>query len=101
MNPLFAWQMLCLRTAETMLASSQVIAHRTRRNNTPAQLFEMGNEKVQAAMESSHALARHWIAMSGREAITVWNAWPQMLSRGLAPYHSRARKNARSVRRIR
>jgi hypothetical protein len=101
MNPLFAWQLFGLRVAETLVASSQVIAHRTRRNNTPAQIFEMGNEKMQAAMESSHAMARHWMSMSGREATTVMNAWPHMLAMSLAPFHSRARKNARRIRRIR
>jgi hypothetical protein len=101
MNPVFAWQMFGLRVAETLVASSHVIAHRTRRNNTPAQLFEMGNEKVQAAMESSHALARHWMAMSGREPMSVLNAWPHMLASSLAPFHSRARRNARRFGRTR
>jgi hypothetical protein len=98
MNPLFAWQMLGFRVAETLLASSHVISHRTQRQNTPAQLFEMGNEKVQAAMESSHALTRHWMSMAGRDPLDVWAAWPKMLASGLAPFHTRAKKNARRVR---
>ena len=101
LNPLFAWQMLGFRVAETMVASSHVISHRTQRQNSPAQLFAMGNEKVQAAMEASHALTRHWMSMAGRDPLDVWAAWPKMLASGLAPFHSRVKKNARRVRTIR
>lgn len=101
LNPLFAWQMLGLRMAETLVASSHVISHRTGRNNTAAQLFEMGSEKVQAALESSHAVSRHWMALSGRDPLAVWSAWPQMLSSGFAPFHARATRNARRIRRPR
>lgn len=86
--------------AETMVASSRVISHRTRRHNNNAELFEMGSEKLSAALESSHALARHWMRLSGRDPLAVWNAWPHLLSSGLAPFHARATRNARrSVRR--
>ncbi len=98
LNPLFAWQALGLRTAETMVASSRVISHRTQRQNTPAQILEMSSEKVHAAMESSHALTRHWMALSSRGPMAVWIAWPRMLAGGLAPYHARARKNARRAK---
>ncbi|MGZ5583815.1 MAG: hypothetical protein ACXWF2_12000 [Usitatibacter sp.] len=101
LNSLLAWQALGLRVAETMLASTQVIAHRTRRRNEPAQLFEMGNEKVQAAMESSHALARQWMSLSRRSPAALWTAWPNVLASGLAPFHARATKNARRATRAR
>ena len=91
--------MLGLRMAETMVASSHVISHRTQRHNNAAELFEMGAEKVAAALESSHALARHWMAMSGRDPMALWHAMPQVLSSSLAPFHSRAKRNARRFRR--
>ena len=94
-----AWQRLGLRVAETMVASSRVISHRTQRQNNHAELFEMGSEKVSAALESSQALARHWMRLSGRDPLAVWYAWPKMLASGLKPYHARATRNARrSVR---
>ena len=53
----FAWSNLGLQWMEMMAASSHVIAHRTSRNNTPAQLFHMGNEKVLASIEAASAMA--------------------------------------------
>ena len=94
---LLAWQRLGLRMAETMVASSRVISHRTQRQNSHAQLFEMGSEKVSAALESSQALARHWARLSGRDPLAVWNAWPHMLASGLKPFHSRVKANARRI----
>ena len=101
LNSLFAWQSLGLAMAETLLASSQVIAHRTNRSNGAAQLFEMGSEKVQAAFESSNALARQWTALSRRSPAYAWVAWPHLLASGLAPFHARATKNARRLARAR
>jgi hypothetical protein len=86
--------------AETMAASSHVISHRTRRQNSAAQLFEMGSEKVLAAMESSHAMSRHWIAMP-HHPLAMWAAWPGMLASGLAPFHRRVTSNARLASRRR
>ena len=99
LNPLFAWQKLGVRVAETMVASSHVISHRTRRQNNAAELFDMGAEKVEAALESSQALARHLMAMSGRDPMALWRAMPHMLTSSLAPFHARARRNARRFRR--
>lgn len=101
LDSLFAWQSLGLTIAETLLASSQVIAHRTSRSNNAAQLFEMGSEKVQAALQSSNALARQWAALSRRSPSAAWMAWPRLLASGLAPFHARATKNARRVSRQR
>lgn len=100
-NSLLAWQSLGLIMTETLLASSQVIAHRTSRQNNAAQLFEMGSEKVQAALESTNALARQWAALSTRSPVAAWNAWPSMLASGLAPFHARATRNARRAARLR
>ena len=98
LDPLYGWQMLGIRMAETMVASSHVISHRTQRQNNAAQLFEMGAEKVQAALESSHAMSRHMIALSGRDPFAVWSAMPMLLASGLAPFASRAKRNARRIR---
>jgi hypothetical protein len=84
-----------VQAAEMMAASARVIHHRTNRRNTPAQLFEMGNEKVQAAIESSHAMARHWLAMQGRAGTVPWSQWAGLLASGLTPFHARALRNAR------
>lgn len=92
-----AWQRLGLRMAETMVASSRVISHRTQRQNSNAQLFEMGSEKVSAALESSQALARQWMRLSGRDPMAVFYAWPDVLASGLKPFHSRAKRNARRI----
>jgi hypothetical protein len=101
MNPFLEWQSLGLRMAETMVASSHVISRRTGRHNSAAQLFEMGSEKVLAAMESSHAMSRHCLALAGRDPLAMWTAWPAMLASGLAPYHTRVTRNSRRFRRSR
>jgi hypothetical protein len=91
-----------LRTAEMLVASAQVINHRSRRRNNAADLFEMGNEKVQAAMESGHAMTRHWLAMSpGSSVPALSKHWAALLTSGLMPFHSRARRNARRSKRRR
>jgi hypothetical protein len=100
-DPLFPWGTLALRTAEMMLASVHVIGHRTTRRNNPAQLFEMGNEKVQAAIESSHAMTRQWLNMQGRSGIAFWNQWAKLLASGLMPFHARALRNSRRATRRR
>jgi phosphoribosylformylglycinamidine (FGAM) synthase-like enzyme len=82
-----------------MAASGQVIAHRSRRANTQAQLFEMGSEKVEALVASSNAMARHMLASSTpASAAAAWEAWARLLTAGMAPFHARARRNARSGR---
>ena len=82
-----------------MAASAAVIHHRTNRRNSPAQLFAMANEKAQATVESSHAMARHWLAMNPRDGLHAWQQWATLLARGMAPYHARALRNARRARR--
>jgi hypothetical protein len=95
----FAWSRLGLQWMEMMSASAQVISHRTRRRNTPAQLFTMGSEKVEAAVASSNAMARHLMGVPPSSALAAWDAWARMLASGMGPYHARARSNARSTRR--
>lgn len=101
MNAALAWGDLGLKWMEMMAASGQVISHRARRRNSPAQLFEMGNEKAQAAIESSHAMARQLMAFPSGGPLATWAAWTRLLASGVAPYHARAVRNARSPRRRR
>jgi hypothetical protein len=98
-NPFMAWQRLGFRAAETLIASTHVISHRTQRQHTPAQIFEMGSEKVLAAMKSSQAVAGHCIRLAGRDPFAFWAAWPRVLASGLAPFHARAMRNARALSR--
>lgn len=95
------WATLAFRAAETLAASAQVIQHRAGRSNSPAQLFEMGNEKLRAAVDSSHAMTRHWLAMRDTSPLGFPQQWGALLASGLAPYHARARKNARRATRRR
>jgi hypothetical protein len=91
----FAWATLGLKWVEMMAASSQVIAHRTRRRNTPAQLFTMGSEKVEATLESYNAVLRHAMVTPPSNALAAWDAWARLLASGMAPFHARATRNAR------
>ena len=99
MNAAFAWNTLGLQWIEMMAASGQVIAKRTRRSPTPAQLFNMGSEKVAAALESSNAMARQLSGFPTHDPMAMWDAWARVLASGVAPYHARAVRNARSRRR--
>lgn len=97
-DPFLAWAQVGLRTLEMLAASAHVIHHRARRRNSPAQLFEMGNEKVQAAIESSHAIARHWLALHGGAKPSP-NHWAALMATAVAPFHARALGNSRRMRR--
>jgi hypothetical protein len=94
-----AWTMLGLRWMETLAASTQVVAHRTSRVNTPAQWFAMGHEKVDAALEASSAMTRQMARFPVSNAFAAWHAWPNLLMAVLAPYHSRTTRTARRRRR--
>jgi hypothetical protein len=93
-----AWSSLGLKWMEMMAASSQVIAHRSRRLKTPVQLFTMGSEKVEAMLESSNAMARHMMAAPPSSALAACEAWARLLASGMAPFHARATRNARRRR---
>ena len=93
-----AWSTLGFKWWETMAASSRVIARRTRRKPTPARLLRMGSEKMEAAFESSNAMAQKMIGFPVQDPMTMWGAWARVLASGLAPYHSRVTRNARPPR---
>ena len=94
-DPFLGWGALGLKTLEMMAASSGVIQHRTNRKNSAAQWFEMGNEKIQAAIEASHAMTRQWMRMGVQPGPAQWAA---LYASALAPFHSRAVANARRSR---
>ena len=93
-----SWMSLGLRWTETMAASSHVIARRTRRKPTPAQLMRMGSEKAEAAFASSNAMARAMVGFPLHDPMAIWGAWARVLSSGMAPYRSRAVRNSRARR---
>ena len=74
-----------MRTSEMLLASAEVIAHRTARMSTAgiqpdphdsAEFTLMGQEKVDAALECAGALARHATQGSWTQATRAWqDAW--------------------------
>lgn len=84
---------------QMMAASAQAFAHRTGRANTAPQLFEMGSEKMLAAMESWNAMARRALVLPSASLPAMWGAWARMLSGGMTPYRARAVRNARAARR--
>jgi hypothetical protein len=74
-HPLSIWTELAFKTGEMMLASAQVIGHRTGRmakagpapNARDRREFAlMGHEKVEAARESSQAIATRLLNMNQR-----------------------------------
>ncbi len=94
-----AWSTLGLKWMEMMAASGQVIARRARRRNTPVQLYTMGSEKVEAIVESSSAMLRHFMAAPPTSALAAWEAWARLFTSGMAPFHARATRNARRGKR--
>lgn len=73
MNPFLAWGELAAKTSEMMMASAQVIQHRTGRmaaaGPTPSlrdqrEFTLMGKEKIEAMAESTQAMALQMMAMN-------------------------------------
>ena len=71
--PLMLWSDLAMKTLEMMLASAQVIGHRSRRmalagpapNARDRREFAlMGQEKIEAGAQSAQAMAAHMVSMS-------------------------------------
>jgi hypothetical protein len=72
-NPLTLWTGLALKTGEMMMASAQVIGHRTARiasaGAAPSlrdrrEFALMGREKLEAATESAQAIATHMFSLN-------------------------------------
>lgn len=94
-----AWTSLGLQWMEMMAASSQVIARRTSRKPTASQWMHMGSEKGRAALASGGAMAGKMATLPLHDPMAMWAAWARVLSSGVAPYRSRAVRNARRRRR--
>jgi hypothetical protein len=85
-NPFRSWAALAWKTGETMLASGQVIRHRSQRllaaghypsANDRREFALMGQEKIAAAAESSQALALSGVRISQQLSAI---AFEQMIS---------------------
>jgi hypothetical protein len=85
-NPLLPWTELAMKTGEMMLASAQVISHRTTRmaqagpmpNERDRREFTlMGQEKLDAAAASAQAMALRMVSANQQFAAT---AFQQMMS---------------------
>jgi len=111
-NPFLLWTNLAFRTGEMMLASAQVIGHRTKRfalaGPTPSARNErefalMSTEKVAAAAESAQAMALSMIRLNQQFGTLAFN---QMLTGAsamisLASSRTTAQSVARQARLVR
>jgi hypothetical protein len=95
-NPYTAWAEVAMKTGEMMLASAQVIGHRTGRmasaGASPSlrdrrEFSRMGMEKVEAASESAWAMGQHLSAMNAQLGLQAWkdlcdagSAWMSLAS---------------------
>lgn len=112
--PFVVWNELAMKTGEMMLASAQVISHRTHRmaqagaipNARDRREFTlMGQEKVEAAQESALAMGSHLARMNSQLGVRAWQdmvaAGSAMLSlagsRTLTDVMARQAKLARTV----
>jgi hypothetical protein len=94
-HPFMVWTDLVLATAEMLAASAHVIAHRSSRPASAADIYGMGSEKIEAALRSSQAMLQHIAAMQNARPADFWTSYAQMLSSGLAPVRARAVRNAK------
>jgi hypothetical protein len=118
--PLTSWFHLATRSMQLMQASTEVILRRSygiaNMGTTPSladqrELRMMVDEKVQASMESAMAMSLRAMssyqtlmfqAFTGRIDVvpltTLARTGSQIASAGLAPFHRRARSNAKRLR---
>lgn len=83
-NPFLVWSNLALKTGEMMLASAQVISHRTGRMATAGAIPSirdqkeftlMGQEKIEAAIESVQAMAVRTMSMYQQMGLLALKQW--------------------------
>jgi len=88
--PFMVWNDLALRTGEMLVASAQVIGHRTHRiaaaGHSPGlrdrrEFARMGLEKLEAAGESWWAMGQQMAAMNGQ---LLMRAWQDLVAAGTA-----------------
>lgn len=119
------WTGLALKTGEMMIASAQVISHRTSRMaaaGTPPserdqrEFHLMGQEKIEAAAESAQAMAvgivrlqqqmgklaftRMLTGTRGSRPLVTSRTVVQIVHKGLKPIHSRAVANAKRLTKL-
>jgi hypothetical protein len=109
MNPLFAWMEIGWKTGEMLLASAQVIAHRTSRIAAAGprpgardrrELTRMVQEKAEAAAESAVAMSMQIgainmrFALRGLEQMTQATTALMSLPAGRSPAQALARQRA-------
>ena len=79
--PLVLWHDIAMRTGEMLVASVQVIGHRTGRmaaaGHSPSlrdrrEFSRMGLEKIEAAGESLWAMGQHMTALNANLAMRAW-----------------------------
>jgi hypothetical protein len=114
--PFVLWTDLAMRTGEMLVASAQVIGHRTGRMATAGpspnardrkEFSRMGLEKVAAANESALAMGRQLAAAQMQLGLSAWKSLCEMsqvsatvTKHGLKPIHSRATANAKRLGRL-
>jgi hypothetical protein len=81
-NPFFAWGELASKTGEMMIASAQVIQHRTGRMATAGfapslhdrrEFTLMGQEKMEAIAESTQAMALQMMMVNPLLGLRAWD----------------------------
>jgi hypothetical protein len=84
LNPLLLWTQLAMKTAETLVASGQVITSRvgqiSRAGANPSardrrEMILMGSEKVKAAMQSGLAVATRLQSANLQLIARAWQQW--------------------------
>ena len=115
-NPFLAWTELAWKLGEMSMASAQVIAHRTTRMAAAGPIPDardrqefmlMGQEKMDAAAESAHTMAKHLTAMhmklgvhALRQVVNATEAWMSLAgSRSVAEGIARQAKLAQTLSR--
>lgn len=100
-QPFALWSELAARMGETLLASAQVIGHRTGRMALAGPLpsasdreefLLMGREKVDAATHSAAAMGRHWLGSGMGRGLgeRVWADWMAVARAAFACLASRS-----------
>jgi hypothetical protein len=99
--PFMLWNDIAMRTGEMLVASAQVIGHRTSRMATAGhspslrdrrEFARMGIEKVEAANESAWAMGRHLTTLNAQLGARAWkdlmeagNAWMSLAASSNVP----------------
>ncbi len=104
-QPYALWNELAQRIGEMLLASAQVIGHRTGRmamaGPVPSardreEFSRMGREKVDAAARSAAAMGRHWLGSGMGRSLgeRVWGDWLAVGQAAFACFGSRTPQEA-------